>query len=494
MSRWFALSLAFFTSAAVLVLEVLAMRVLAPYVGVTLQTYTAIIGVVLAGIAAGNWIGGRMADRFEADTVLPIVMILGGLASLAIIPSVKVASHFVGDRSISALVVALAGFFLPSAILSTVSPTLVRVQLKDIKTSGRIVGGTSSAGTVGAIFGSLITGFLLVASLSSKLIVSALSITLILIGLALLLRSTVRRRSAIAIAAVIAGTGVGGVEAVTPGKCAVESAYACISVRPDPENLQSGRLLVLDNLIHSKVDLTAPHDLGLGYTQWVGAVARTLQKPARPLPVLTIGAGAFSLPRYIAATFPGGRNDVLERDPRLVKYVQDQFQITADEKMEVFYGDARTSVRTRPQHAYKLIIGDAFGAFAAPWHLTTREYIDEVERHLADGGAYAVNLIDYGKFNFVRAETATMRASFKHVIMISTRKQLAGDEGGNFVVVGSNKPIDVGVLGIDLKTSAPETRIIDGPELTAFIGDHAVLTDDFSPVDKIFTPPPRNDD
>ena len=61
----------FVASGSVLVLETLAGRLLAPYVGVSLETFTGVIGVVLAGIAMGTWCGGRLADRFDPRALLP---------------------------------------------------------------------------------------------------------------------------------------------------------------------------------------------------------------------------------------------------------------------------------------------------------------------------------------------------------------------------------------------------------------------------------------
>ena len=156
----------FCASAAVLVLEILAARLLAPYVGVTLETYTGIIGTVLAGIALGAWYGGRLADRFEPRRLLGPMLLLGGVLALVIVPvttllgAARTATGAGGGPVVIGLLT-MAGFFAPAAVLSAVTPTVVKVQLRDLAVTGRVVGQLSAIGTTGAIFGTFVTGFIL---------------------------------------------------------------------------------------------------------------------------------------------------------------------------------------------------------------------------------------------------------------------------------------------------------------------------------------------
>src|SRR3954449_11884988 len=84
-----AAALVFVASGAVLVLEILGIRLLAPYVGLTLETTTMIIGTVLAGIAAGAGLGGRMADRVDAGRLPAQLLLAGGALAIASVPLVR---------------------------------------------------------------------------------------------------------------------------------------------------------------------------------------------------------------------------------------------------------------------------------------------------------------------------------------------------------------------------------------------------------------------
>src|SRR5688572_15571263 len=147
-------ALVFFTSAAVLVLEILAGRLLAPYVGVTLETYTGIIGVVLAGISLGTWYGGRLADRVDPRRTLGPLLMFGGAAALFTLPAIRIfGSVLQGAGPVAVVLLSLVGFFVPAAILSAVSPTVVKLQLHDLGETGSVVGRLSALGTAGAIVG-----------------------------------------------------------------------------------------------------------------------------------------------------------------------------------------------------------------------------------------------------------------------------------------------------------------------------------------------------
>src|ERR671912_2566572 len=98
MQARYAGALVFAASGSVLVLETLAGRLLAPYVGVSLETFTGIIGVILAGIAVGSWLGGRLADRWDPRHLLPGALVLGGAMAIASVPLIRV----LGDSALRA--------------------------------------------------------------------------------------------------------------------------------------------------------------------------------------------------------------------------------------------------------------------------------------------------------------------------------------------------------------------------------------------------------
>ena len=158
------------------------------------------------------------------------------------------------------------------------------------------------------------------------------------------------------------------------------------------------------------------------------------------------------------------------------------------DRIDVRLGDARQSIRALPSESFDIVVGDAFGGLAVPWHLTTREMIDEIARVLRPGGAYVVNIIDYPPLRFVRAETATLATVFADVAVIARPLTLDGHAGGNLVLYASDTPFDRARVEAAIATwgEGATTGILSTPaEVNAFIDDSPVLTDDFAPVDQL---------
>jgi MFS family permease len=483
MSTFAARTLVFFTSAAVLVLEILASRMMAPYVGVTLETFTGIIGTVLAGIAMGAWLGGRLADRYPPQQVLPPTLIIGGVLSLLTYPIVTTVGPSSGGDPFDIVTLAVVSFFAPAAVLSAVTPTVTKLRLQTLDETGAVVGRLSAIATAGAIFGTFVAGFLLVAAWPSRTITIVVGAALIIAGIALATRA--RLATTTLIIATIAGSGLAiGAAVAAPSTCEYETAYYCVNVDVDPARA-SGRILWLDTLRHSYVDLEDPTWLEFRYAQIFGAVLDS-QLPDGPASSLSIGGGGFTFPRYIAATHPGGTNTVLELDDAVVDIAVDELGLDRS-ALDVRTGDARVTLRDTDTGVYDVVIGDAFGGPAVPWHLTTQEFAEEFSERLHPGGFYVLNLIDYPPLEFAKAETATLASVFAEIAVIAPPDYLAGARGGNFVLVASNSPLDIAALQTALETRGSTGAVLSGVDVAAFAEGAEILTDDYAPVDQLIT-------
>jgi spermidine synthase len=465
----------FVAAAAVLMLEILAARMLAPYVGVSLNTYTGIIGVVLAGIAAGNAVFGRLADSLDPRRLLGPLLIAGGVLAMASGPLVKLFGEHVHSDSLKAIVaLSTVTFFLPAFVLSGVTPVVVKQQLHSLDSTGRTVGRLSGAGTFGALVGTFGTGFFLTSRVHTHTISLAVGIALVLLG-AVVLGIMSRRRSVPAIAAgslALVAAGVAAASVHAP--CQIESGYFCIRVLGDTHE----RLLMLDNVPHSSVVLDDPTVLTFPYASVESAVLDTLFTPGRPIRALHIGGGAFTMPLYVAATRPGSANTVFEIDPAVIDVAKDKFGVRTGPRMRVKEGDARLSVADTQRGGYDVVFGDAFSSRSVPWHLTTKESLRDVRGLLRPGGAYVMNIIDSG-FRFARAEAATLRAVFGSVTVLEVQGS------SNLVLVGSDRPLDQAALARAAGEHKAGMNPIAGAELNRFIGGAHVLTDDFAPVDQL---------
>jgi predicted membrane-bound spermidine synthase len=182
---WPSYLIVFVASGCTLVLELAAGRVLAPFVGVSIHTWTSVIGVVLAGIALGNYLGGALADRAASGRLLGILLVAGGVASLAI-PPLASGLGAITPRSYPLVlrIVLLAAllFLLPSLLLGMVPPVAIRSVLGDLRRTGHVVGRIYAASTAGSLVGTFLTGFVLIAHFGTRTVVLSVGLTLVVLG------------------------------------------------------------------------------------------------------------------------------------------------------------------------------------------------------------------------------------------------------------------------------------------------------------------------
>ncbi|KQP64331.1 fused MFS/spermidine synthase [Nocardioides sp. Leaf285] len=475
-------ALVFGSSAAVLVVELVALRLLAPYLGLTLETNTVVIGIALAAIALGSWAGGRAADVVDPRRTLGALLAVSGVV-VALTP-LLVRSAAELDSGGLLLPTATLTILVPGALLAAVTPMVTKLRLTTLAETGTVVGRLSGLGTAGSIAGTVVTGFVLVSTVPVSTILVGLGVLLVLAGVAADWRVRGWRAGAAALV-LVGAAGLGA--AVAPGGCDVETTYHCAVVEDDPER-PDGRVLVLDGVRNSYVDLSDPTYLDFEYVQAAATVVDTAFPAGEALEAFHLGGGGLTLPRYLAEVRPGTSSVVSEIDAGVIEVDRDRLGLETGPDLEVRVEDGRLGLDRLADDSRDLVVGDAFGGVSVPWHLTTVEAVDDVHRVLRSDGVYVMNLIDHGPLAFVRAETATLREVFDHVAVLARPAAFAGTAGGNVVVVGSDRLLDLAALAAGLEGRDLTWEVRADADLDAFTGDAEVLTDAFAPVDQLLTP------
>ncbi|WP_443050469.1 fused MFS/spermidine synthase [Streptomyces sp. NBC_00286] len=478
--------LVFGSSAAVLVVEIVALRLLAPYLGLTLETSTMVIGIALSAIAAGSWLGGRAADQVDPRRLIGPSLGVSG-AVVALTPAV-LRSTAEWAAPLLLLIAALT-ILVPGALLSAVTPIVTKLRLTSLAETGTVVGRLSGVGTVGAIVGTVLTGFVLVSRLPVSGILIGLG-TLLVVGGGLAEWRTRGWTGTPALTLVVVAGGLA--TTVAPGACDTETKYHCARVVADPDR-DGGRTLILDGLRHSYVDTDDPTFLEFEYVRAIASAVDSAFPEREPLTAHHLGGGGLTFPRYLAATRPGTRSLVSEIDNGVVRINREQLGLRSGTGIDVRVEDGRLGLRRVDDGSRDLVVGDAFGGVSVPWHLTTVEAMRDVRRVLNEDGVYVANLIDHGAMAFARAEVATLRETFEHVAVLGEAADIGLDPtatplGGNLVVLASDRPIDVRATQEALDSRQTGWKIATGEDLTSWIGDAQLLTDDYAPVDQLLEP------
>jgi spermidine synthase/predicted MFS family arabinose efflux permease len=174
-----------------MVLELVASRLIARYLGSSLYTWTAVIGVVLAGITIGNYAGGRLADRFQAARVLGLIFVLCSISCVCI----TWLNDFAGTMAVLfplTLPVRIFShiaivFLVPSVLLGTISPLVAKMALDKGHQPGNTIGDIYACGAAGSIAGTFVAGYYLIGILGSIAIVRVVAGVLLLLGISFVL-------------------------------------------------------------------------------------------------------------------------------------------------------------------------------------------------------------------------------------------------------------------------------------------------------------------
>ncbi|WP_330292505.1 spermidine synthase [Streptomyces sp. NBC_00576] len=256
---------------------------------------------------------------------------------------------------------------------------------------------------------------------------------------------------------------------------AVDHGFA--KLMPDVDR-ERAWLLTVDGAPQSYVDLDEPEHLEFEYTRRLGHVLDTVAEPGRALDVLHLGGGALTLPRYLAATRPGSRQDVVEADRGLLDLVVEHLPLPVGAGIALHAADARAWLEAAPDDCADVLVADVFGGSRVPAHLTSLTYAEEAERVLRGDGVYLANLADAAPFAFLRSQLATFSAVFEELALIAEPGVLRGRRFGNAVLVASHRPLDPAALSRRVASDAFPARLEHGPALRDFIGGAAPVRDE----------------
>ncbi len=482
----------FLSNFCLMALELVAGRIMAPLVGVSLYTWTSIIGVILAGISLGNFVGGKIADRWASRTTLAWLFGLSALGSVSIlwlIDFVTPLRQLEIPVVLEVLLIFSVVFFLPSAILGTISPVVVKLTLADLSRTGDVVGKIYAAGAAGSIAGTFATGFFLISAFGTRAIVWGVAAGLLLLGVAIGLSGRGRRRYGVLVLLL----GFVGVSALAwqqsrlNSLCLRETNYYCIKVRADDKN-ENVRVLTLDRLVHSYVDLTDPTYLRYGYEKVYAEVLKAAFPGDPPLATLFIGGGGYTFPRYMETLYPGSPIEVVEIDPGVTETAFADLGLPPDTTIANFNEDARRFIdQLPPTQMYDLVVGDAFNDYSVPYHLTTLEFDRRVADHLTKDGLYMVNIIDGREGLFLRAYVNTLQQVFDQVYVSPVSSYIGELSRQTYVVVAAHRLLPIHQPG---EASPLDEQFVTPAELTDYLqqGVALLLTDDYVPVDNLLAP------
>ena len=523
----------FIASFCTLVIELVAGRMMAPYVGVSLYTWTSIIGVVLAGISIGAYLGGRMADRYPRSSTLGWLLFLSGLGAFSISPLTNLigGAQFHTSLMTRILLITTLIFFIPSCLLGMISPVVVKLTLNNLEKTGNVVGKIYAFSTLGSILGTFATGFYLISWMGTRYILLTMGIILILSafifgGFFSSKKTFVLFFLFLFLSALLPFVGLHVYATTHPEEFSFptspiesikkmfsyafkfpleeetyffkESDYYTIKLKKSIRGNNGNPLesLVLDHLVHSYTDLQDPLYLEYEYIRMYEEIVGWQAKKRESLKVLFLGGGGYTFPRFIERKYPRAVIQVVEIDPEITRVVKKYLGVSDPTQIRSFNEDGRWFVMNcKEKETYDLIFGDAFNDLSIPYHLTTKEFAMQLRSLLKPDGLLLANVIDsFKKGAFMPSYIRTLEEVFGkrnvHLMTLSSDYEKIGIS--TCVVVASAKTLDMDDFVRTVKERGGEmtSHVMPQDQLQEYLKERPsiVLTDDYVPVDNLIAP------
>ncbi|MBD3388086.1 MAG: hypothetical protein GF416_03475 [Candidatus Altiarchaeales archaeon] len=479
----------FSAGASVMVVEILASRIMAPYYGSSTFVWSALIAVVLASLSVGYYVGGRLADMNPTVKTLSRILVLSSVF-IGLIPFFKepvlLACYFLMGLKAGSIAASAILLSVPAVLLGTVSPYAIKLSARDLKGIGTTSGDIYALSTVGSIVGTLAAGFLLIPYLPLSTVFYSVSVTLL--ASSILLHFSSWRVDQVILLVLMAGLMLFFREPYVGGRQLLHmeySPYNRIIVEEDDHN----RYMYLDGRS------TGAMVLSTGFSLY--EYAHYFEIPFLLKPdigdVLFVGGGSGVGVKQVVANHPSASVTVSEIDPRVYEASHEYFYQGMDDSVDVRLMDARMIVKDGGEYDY--VVFDVFtGRNAIPNHLVTSEFFADVSRSTSDDAIILLNVIssvEGSRSLVLKSVLKTVSPYFPHAKVYPLHSVSIMPQ--NVIVIASKKPLP---SDGEVRARIEDTRVLSSSKLHSLLDRElkkplsldggVMLTDEHNPVDQMY--------
>ena len=476
----------FLSGALTMMLELIAARVLSPYVGSSNLIWTTIIGIMLTSMSIGYWFGGKMADKNKENDIrmLSVFLLISAIAT-SFIPILEVEfidtlSQLSSNLIFVAIICATITFGIPSFLLATVSPIAVKIKNSSMDHIGETSGKISSLSTIGSIFGTFFAGFILIPNLGVRNIILGCSILLWMLSIYLFYKKD-KKYIILAIIELIIIVGLnllGGYQFHLENPEIirdVDSEYSRIWVTNLNVGENTYKTLQVDTGLESYMNQETG-EMGARYLYYYD-LFEYYNKDAKD--ALMIGGAAYTYPMHYLKKYEDKTIDVVEIDETMTQIAEEEFGLDKDNpKLGLITQDGRSYLNYN-EKKYDTIFVDAFKGLNAPFELTTYEAMQKVYNSLNENGIVITNIIaslEGEETDFIEYEYTTYKAVFDDVKVFKVNSNYPSNEKQNLILVGikGNENLNV--------DKEEEYRELLSNEIKDFTSDKPIVTDNYAPI------------
>lgn len=486
---------AFVVGFSLMVMELTASRIMAPIVGSSLYTWTSVIGIIMLGLAMGNFVGGYYIDKHSLRKIAGIFYFLSAAGVLIISPAASLSKEMVLldlPLILIILLITFLIFFIPSLFIGCVYPCIFKFYVQELSETGKDSGRLSALWTLGSILGTFLTGFVFIGYIGSKNTLLMIALLLLINGLFFYVPSKKNLVAAVILFLVLINFPFQKTAPSSGSKIIFEdeSAYYAIKVaETDKPPYGRSRFMLLDFDTHG-VEGSGIEKMNL-YTN-VYPVFSILKESVKD--ILVLGGGPETIAKNFSSYYPASRVTNVEIDPQ-VSEVAEKFFNTGAFGIEEKNSDGRIFL-WKNDSRYDLIFNDAYNSFiSVPWHVSTKEFNDLARKRLNGGGIYAVNFISAREGEsavFFQSMLKTFVASFPNHYVFSFNSNPKKVQ--NIVLVGLNSgehpeeaELKKQLLSLPGGSFLAQDLVVDAKQIK--IGASTpFLKDDYAPTERLMAP------
>ena len=475
----------FLSGALTMMLELIAARILSPYVGSSNLIWTTIIGIMLTSMSIGYWFGGKIADKNKDNdiNILSNYLLISAIATSCIpileVKFIDVLSQLSDNLVLVAIICATVTFGIPSFLLATVSPIAVKIKNNSIDNVGTTSGKISSLSTIGSIFGTFFAGFILIPNLGVRNIIFVCTLLLWILS-AYLFNKKNKKYYALMILELIVIVGLnvlGGYffrsshpEIISD----VDSEYSRIWVKNISVGDINYKTMEVDTGLESYINKNT-NEMGAKYLYYYD-LFDYYNKDAKS--TLMIGGAAYTYPTYYLNKYQEKTIDVAEIDEKMTELAIDEFDLDIENpRLKIYTQDGR-SFLNNTGNKYDTILIDAFKGLNAPFELTTYEALVKAKNALNDNGMVITNIIsslEGEDEDFIKYEYSTYKEVFEDVKLFKVR-DVEKTESQNLILIGFKNGKNINEEKYEQYKNLLEMEITD------FTSNREIVTDHFAPI------------
>jgi spermidine synthase len=430
MNKNLAYLIAFITGFSIMLIELIGTRIISPYYGNTIYTWTSLISTALVFIALGYYIGGKIADKYSSYSILYSFLTVSGIFTM-LIPKI---SKFILENTnslgirLGSLASSVMLFAIPISALAMATPFILKLSAKNIKDIGVTSGKLYAVSTIGSFFGTILTGFFLIPSYPISQILTVLGLILFIFGIGMLFYLKKARWLVFGLLVLL-----------IPAKSNIQTIYETESFYGNIKVVRENNdvLLLVDGSTQSCIN-SVSKETCFGYEK----VMEEFIDPDDDILIIGLGLG------NLAKRF--NNVDAVEIDKKIADIAVDSFGYNKN----VIVDDGRNYIK-KTEKIYDVMIFDAFKGYGIASHLVSKEAFEEAKQKL--DGILIVNTLGYKEHKMQRAVYTTLKEVFNHVYVKEYGSVLQ-----NYIFFASDKEIDGDFIDME---------------------EHIVITDDFNPLE-----------